>query len=169
MSIALSAAVMAIGVYVNYVSPDEAFIYITSVATIGIIFVWGAVLVSHMVYRRRVAAGALPASDYRLPGAPYTTVTALGFLVLVVVLLFFTDDGRSAIVVVEVPEPPFPPFAEGPPALPPPCFFARPSAPRTSGAMRSWTASCCRRSPLGDGTLWDRARSWGGRTRLCAS
>ena len=98
-AIAVSAAVMAIGVYVNYVSPDEAFIYITSVATIGIIFVWGAVLVSHMVYRRRVAAGALPASDYRLPGAPYTTVTALGFLALVVVLLFFTDDGRSAVVV----------------------------------------------------------------------
>jgi L-asparagine transporter-like permease len=52
-----------------------------------------------MVYRKRVAAGLLPASDYRLPGAPYTSVVALAFLALVVVLLFFSDDGRTAIVV----------------------------------------------------------------------
>ena len=41
----------------------------------------------------------LPASDYRLPGAPVTTFLALGFLALVVVLLFLTDDGRTAILV----------------------------------------------------------------------
>ena len=41
----------------------------------------------------------MPASDYRLPGAPVTTVVALGFLGLVVVLLFWTDSGRTALVV----------------------------------------------------------------------
>lgn len=99
LAICLSALAMGIGVLVNYVSPDKAFAYVTSVSTIGIIFVWGSILVSHMVYRKRVGAGLLPASDYRLPGAPYTTVLALAFLALVVVLLFFTEDGRTAILV----------------------------------------------------------------------
>ncbi|WP_067542292.1 amino acid permease [Nocardia crassostreae] len=97
--IALSAAIMVIGVAVNYFSPDKAFAYITSVSTIGIIFVWGIILVCHWIYRARVRQGLLPASDYRLPGAPVTTVLALAFLVLVVVLLFFTEAGRSAVVV----------------------------------------------------------------------
>ena len=99
LAISFSALTMGIGVLVNYLSPDKAFAYITSVSTIGIIFVWGSILVSHLVYRQRVAAGLLPASDYRLPGAPYTNVLALAFLALVVVLLFFDADGRNAILV----------------------------------------------------------------------
>jgi L-asparagine transporter-like permease len=99
LAICFSALTMGVGVLVNYVSPDKAFAYITSVSTIGIIFVWGSILLSHLVYRRRVAAGLLPASEYRLPGAPFTTFLALGFLALVVVLLFFTEDGRTAILV----------------------------------------------------------------------
>jgi L-asparagine transporter-like permease len=94
-----SAAAMVIGVVVNIISPDKAFAYITSVSTIGIIFVWGVILVCHLLYRAKVARGELPASDYRLPAAPYTTVLALAFLGLVVVLLLFTDSGRTAIVV----------------------------------------------------------------------
>ncbi|MRH92776.1 amino acid permease [Nocardia sp. SYP-A9097] len=97
--IAVSAAVMVIGVGVNYFSPEKAFGYVTSVSTMGIIFVWGIILVCHLIYRVRVKAGLLPASEYRLPGAPFTSVLALVFLALVVVLLFFTDSGRTALVV----------------------------------------------------------------------
>ncbi|MFQ6326832.1 amino acid permease [Nocardia sp. CWNU-33] len=97
--IAASAAAMVIGVIVNIVSPDKAFAYITSVSTIGIIFVWSMILVCHLIYRAKVARGELPASDYRLPAAPYTTVLALAFLGLVVVLLFCTESGRTAVVV----------------------------------------------------------------------
>ncbi|MEV6278936.1 amino acid permease [Nocardia sp. NPDC051832] len=99
VGISLSAAVMVIGVVVNVLSPDKAFAYITSVSTIGIIFVWGMILVCHLIYRGRVKQGLLPASDYRLPGAPVTNWLALGFLGLVVVLLFLTESGRTALVV----------------------------------------------------------------------
>ncbi|MFI6218189.1 amino acid permease [Nocardia brasiliensis] len=99
VGISVSAAAMVIGVIVNVISPDKAFAYITSVSTIGIIFVWGIILVCHLIYRAKVARGELPASDYRLPAAPYTTVAALAFLALVVVLLFWTESGRTALVV----------------------------------------------------------------------
>ncbi|RVW05858.1 amino acid permease [Rhodococcus xishaensis] len=97
--ITMSAGVMVIGVIVNVLSPNRAFLYITSVSTVGIIFVWGVILVCHLRYRRLVNRGALPASDYRLPAAPYTTWITLAFLASVVVLLFFTDAGRIALVV----------------------------------------------------------------------
>ncbi|MFE7799547.1 amino acid permease [Nocardia sp. NPDC057440] len=97
--ICLSAGVMVLGVIINAIAPDKAFAYITSVSTVGIIFVWGIILVCHMIYRARVRAGALPASDYRLPAAPVTTSFALALLVLVVILLLFTDSGRTAVIV----------------------------------------------------------------------
>ncbi|GAA1482980.1 amino acid permease [Gordonia sinesedis] len=97
--IVLSAAVMAIGVVVNVIDPARAFTYITSVSTVGIIVVWGTILLCHMAYRVKVARGELPASDYRVPGAPVTTWLALAFLLLVFVLLFFSDGGRVALVV----------------------------------------------------------------------
>jgi L-asparagine transporter-like permease len=99
VGIVVSAAVMAIGVVVNVVSPDRAFNYITSVSTTGIIFVWSTILVCHMAYRAKARRGELPASDYRLPGAPATNVAALAFLALVVGLLFFSHDGRTALLV----------------------------------------------------------------------
>lgn len=97
--IVLSAAMMAIGVIVNVVDPTHAFTYITSVSTVGIIVIWSTILLCQMVYRRRVARGELPASDYRVPGAPVTSWLALAFLTLVFVLLFFNRDGRIALLV----------------------------------------------------------------------
>ncbi|MEV0335142.1 amino acid permease [Nocardia sp. NPDC050717] len=97
--ICASAGAMVIGVVVNVLSPDKAFAYITSVSTVGIIVVWSVILVCHIKYRAKVRAGELPASDYRLPGAPVTTWAALGFLGLVVVLLLWTEGGRTALVV----------------------------------------------------------------------
>ena len=97
--IVLSAIVMVLGVVVNVVDPEHAFTYITSVSTVGIVVVWATIIVCQMVYRRHVSAGLLPASDYRVPGAPYTMVATLAFLGLVLVLLFFSESGRIALLV----------------------------------------------------------------------
>jgi amino acid transporter, AAT family len=97
--VVVSAATMALGVIVNVVSPDAAFSYITSVSAMGIIFVWSAILLCHLLYRQKVRRGTLPAADYRLPGAPVTTMLALVLLALVVVLSFFSADGRTALLV----------------------------------------------------------------------
>ncbi|MCD2145007.1 amino acid permease [Gordonia paraffinivorans] len=99
LGICASAAMMVIGVVVNALDPKHAFAYITAVSTVGIIVIWATILLCQMAFRRKVARGELPASDYRVPGAPVTTWLALAFLALVFVLLFFDEDGRVALVV----------------------------------------------------------------------
>jgi AAT family amino acid transporter len=93
-----SSLAVALGILVDLVSPDQAFAYISSVAAIGIVFVWGSILVCHARYRQRVARGELPAVDFRLPAAPWTTAGALAVLALVVVLLGVDADGRDSLV-----------------------------------------------------------------------
>lgn len=93
-----SAAVLLIGVAVNVAVPERAFAYITSVATVAVLWTWAIILVTHLAYRRRVARGELPASPFRLPGAPWTNAVALAYIALVAVLLAFDDDQRIALV-----------------------------------------------------------------------
>ncbi|NYI08149.1 amino acid permease [Allostreptomyces psammosilenae] len=98
-AIACGAAVMVVGVVVNAVSPDRAFTYITSVATVGALWVWAVILLCHLRYRRAVAAGRLPAAAFRMPGAPYTTWLSLAFLALVLALLTLAPETRTALYV----------------------------------------------------------------------
>ena len=55
---------------INYFIPERAFIYITSIATVCGLFVWGMIVFTHLRYRREVNAGRLPESEFRMPGTP---------------------------------------------------------------------------------------------------
>ncbi|MEU5127553.1 amino acid permease [Streptomyces mobaraensis] len=98
----VSAVVMGLGVLINALDPEHAFAYITSVSTGGAILVWSVILVTHLRYRRAVAAGAAEPSPYRLPGAPYTNVLALAFFAFVTVLIAWSADTRIALYVMGV-------------------------------------------------------------------
>src|SRR6516165_8304467 len=94
-----SAAVMLIGVALNYLVPEHVFTIVTSVALVGTLCTWGIILVAHANYRRAVAAGRVPAAPFRMPGAPLANWVVLAFLVLVAVMLVKQPDTRVALYV----------------------------------------------------------------------
>ncbi len=69
VGITVSVTLMGIGVILNYVVPEKAFAYVTSVATAAGIWTWMMILVSHIRYRRAVDA-VLRASSFPAPAAP---------------------------------------------------------------------------------------------------
>lgn len=95
--ILVSGGFMLISVLINAVVPAKAFVYITSVATIGGIWCWGVIIVCHMAYRRRLAQGRATASPFRLPWATPLSVATLGFLAFVTCLLALDPDQRVAL------------------------------------------------------------------------
>ena len=97
-----SAALMLLGVMLNYVVPERAFIWVTSVALVGTFWTWGIILVSHHNYRRAVAAGRARAAPFRMPGAPYANWIVLAFLAGVSVLFWRDPDTRVALYVAPV-------------------------------------------------------------------
>jgi AAT family amino acid transporter/D-serine/D-alanine/glycine transporter len=94
-----SGVAMLAGVLVNYVAPKEAFIYVISVVVVIQLWTWSIIIVSHLFYRRAVAAGKAAPSPYRMPGAPYTGYLTLAFFALILVLLAFDADTRIALYV----------------------------------------------------------------------
>jgi AAT family amino acid transporter len=98
-ALALTAVVIGVGIVINLAAPEKAFSYITSVATCAVMWAWTVILISHLRYRASVRAGRLPASDFKMPGAPLTNWIALGSIALVVVLLGRNADGRVTLYV----------------------------------------------------------------------
>jgi len=94
-----SAAVMLIGVGLNYLVPERVFTMVTSVALVGTLWTWGIILVAHANYRRAVAAGRAAPAPFRMPGAPLANWVVLAFLLVVTVMLARDPDTRVALYV----------------------------------------------------------------------
>ncbi|MEU6264735.1 amino acid permease [Saccharopolyspora shandongensis] len=101
-AIGITFCAMLLGVVLNYFVPEQAFTYITSASTAGAIFTWGMIVIAHLVYRRKVARGELPAGPFRMPLAPYSNYVVLAFLAFVVVLLAFDAETRIALYITPV-------------------------------------------------------------------
>lgn len=97
MGIHVSAAVMLVAVVLNYAVPEKAFVWVTSISTIGTLWTWGIIMVAHRNYRRAVAAGRARPSSFRLPGAPYANWLVIAFLVVVTAMLGLDADTRVAL------------------------------------------------------------------------
>jgi AAT family amino acid transporter len=95
----LSAAVLLLVVVLNYLVPEKAFIWVTSIALIGTLWTWGIIMVAHARYRRAVAAGRAKAAPFRMPGAPYANWAVVAFLVGVSAMLWLDRDNRVALYV----------------------------------------------------------------------
>ncbi|MDQ0813186.1 AAT family amino acid transporter [Streptomyces sp. B3I7] len=102
LGITVSTAFMAIGVVLNYVVPEKAFGYVTSVATAAGIWTWLMILVSHVRYRRAVDAGRLPASSFPAPGGAVFSYVAIAFLLFVTGLIAYDKDSRICLYVMAV-------------------------------------------------------------------
>lgn len=97
-ALAVSGVALAFGVLLNVLVPDKAFVYITSVATVAILWIWGMVVVAHLRYRARLRRESAPAGEFRMPGSPWTNLVVLAYLALVAVLLAIAPDQRVALI-----------------------------------------------------------------------
>jgi len=98
----VSAAVMLIGVFLNYMVPKHVFIWVTSVSLIGTLWTWGIIMYSHLGYRRAVREGRVAGATFRMPGAPVVNWLVIAFLLFVTAMLSLQPDTRVALYVAPV-------------------------------------------------------------------
>jgi AAT family amino acid transporter len=95
----VSATVMLIGVFLNYMVPKHVFIWVTSVSLVGTLWTWGIIMAAHLGYRRAVREGRVAAASFRMPGAPVVNWLVIAFLVFVSAMLWLRPDTRVALYV----------------------------------------------------------------------
>ena len=97
--ILVSAVALLVGVALNYLVPEKAFTWVTSIATFGAVWTWAVILVSQLRFRKRLSPSELKQLAYKMPWAPYSSYLSLAFLCLIIVLMAFSPDTRIALVV----------------------------------------------------------------------
>ncbi|MFD8551816.1 amino acid permease [Streptomyces fradiae] len=97
LGITFSAALMLVGVWINYQWPGDAFEKVVSFATISGMWAWIMILISQIRYRAKADRGELPQSPFKAPGAPYTSWFALLFIFGVIVLMALDAEARVSL------------------------------------------------------------------------
>ncbi|MFF2845509.1 amino acid permease [Streptomyces sp. NPDC058001] len=92
-----SAALMLVGVWINYQWPGDAFTYVVSFATISGMWAWIMILVCHVLYRLKVIRGLLPASPFPAPFGLIASVYSLAFIAMVIVMMGIDKDARISL------------------------------------------------------------------------
>lgn len=101
-AVTVSAALMLIGVALNYLVPKEVFVWVTSVALVGALWTWGMIMVTHLRFRRAVAEGRIQGRGFRMPGGPVANWGVLAFLALIAVFLGVDPETRVALYVAPI-------------------------------------------------------------------
>ncbi len=82
--IVMTSVIYVLGGVLNYFAAD-AFDIALEAASIGVVFTWATIFVCQIRLRQLSDRGVVPASPFRAPGSPYTSIIGLVFLALVVV------------------------------------------------------------------------------------
>jgi AAT family amino acid transporter/D-serine/D-alanine/glycine transporter len=101
-AINVSAALMLVGVLLNFLVPDQVFIWVTSVALIGTLWTWGIIMLAHLGYRKAVHEGRAHGVSFRMPGGPLANWLVVGFLIVVAALLSVEPGTRVALYVAPI-------------------------------------------------------------------
>lgn len=97
-AILFTAGSVAIAVVINYLFPENAIMYLLTIATGAILIVWFMILVTQIYFRKSKDASRT-VLHYKLLLFPYTNIFAMLVLVFVMIVMTQMDDMRLSVFV----------------------------------------------------------------------
>jgi AAT family amino acid transporter len=101
-SLLVTTAFISLGIVLDFVDPEHAFTYLTSIVTVSGLWMWAVVVLCHWRYRREVAAGHADAVSYRLKGAPWVNIAVLVVVAALAASLVSSPESRLGLYVAAV-------------------------------------------------------------------
>lgn len=99
MTVVVMAAVLLIGVILNYLIPENIFIIIASIATFATVWVWLMILLAHIGMRKKLSIAEIKALEFPVVGWPYAPAFAVAFMLFILAMIAYFPDSRPAIYV----------------------------------------------------------------------
>ncbi|MHC9536444.1 amino acid permease [Dellaglioa sp. BT-FLS60] len=94
-----STIVIAISVVLNMFMSASVFTFISSIATTCFLFIWGAIVIAHLKYRRKIKLEKAEATlTFKMPLFPITNYLILAFLAFVGIVLCLKADTLIALI-----------------------------------------------------------------------
>lgn len=90
-----TSSCIVIAVIVNYLFPQQAIIYLLTIATGSILTCWFIILLTQLKFRQFHKTHPL---SYRLIGYPYTNLFAMACLLVVMIVMLWMPDMRMSIL-----------------------------------------------------------------------
>ncbi|GAA1356111.1 amino acid permease [Arthrobacter rhombi] len=93
------ATCLLVGLGLYFWIPDQLFLIVASIATFATVFTWGVILLAHHRMRLELRAAGQKPGKYVMPFWPVLSYLGLAFMAFIVVILGFSESGRTALVV----------------------------------------------------------------------
>lgn len=94
-----SSAITSIAVVLAFLFPDQVFLYLISVALAAGIINWTMVIITQMLFRRRIGATQVKLLKFRMPLYPVSNIVVLVALVALFIGMAFMESYRMATIV----------------------------------------------------------------------
>jgi amino acid transporter, AAT family len=97
-AVLLSASGTVIALVVQYLAPQNAFLYIIGASLVGGMLAWCIALASHVGMRKRLSPQEVAALPMRAPGGAAGSMIALVAIIAIVLCTWFTPQARITVV-----------------------------------------------------------------------
>lgn len=97
----MSAAVVSLGVVLNYFVPEKAFGIATTISAICFIWVWSVILISHIRYKR-TRPDLHAKSKFKAPLTPFINYVVLGVFAIVLIVMLFSNETRIPLLLTPI-------------------------------------------------------------------
>ncbi|MDO4887387.1 MAG: amino acid permease [Actinomycetaceae bacterium] len=97
-----SGIIGVVVVVVLFFSRDTAFSFFMSTTLASVIITWAMILITHSKFRRHLGPDKVAKLSFKLPGGLVSSVVAMAFFVLVVVMMWRNPNYRLAVIILPI-------------------------------------------------------------------
>ena len=99
--ILVSSGITLLAAVLNYILPEEAFMYMMAIVTGAVVISWAMIVLTHLKFRQHCkTAGIIPKFKSLL--YPFADYLCLVFLACILVIMALMDDMRPAVIVMPI-------------------------------------------------------------------
>jgi len=99
--ILVSSGITLLAAVLNYILPEEAFMYMMAIVTGAVVISWAMIILTHLKFRQHCAAvGIVP--KFKSLFYPFADYLCLAFLTMILVIMALMDDMRPAVIVMPI-------------------------------------------------------------------
>lgn len=97
--ILVSSAITLLAAVLNWLLPDEVFMYMMSIVTGAVVISWAMIVLTHLKFRKHCAADGIT-PKFKALLYPVANYFCLAFLAMILVIMALMDEMRPAVIVM---------------------------------------------------------------------